>query len=245
MDSHQNHNLIKLSRLQIAILNAVETYGLDAIAVSCWPRFQSDYGVAVCSLMGQLNTLGLIASCEGDIPSAAGMLALHAITGGDIVTLMDLVTVDPQDDSILLWHCGPTSPELADNRGTGMRSLWLFDQDQKPPTGLANDMVLKPGRATVVGFSADFHQLLTMEGDINNRKPSYRGSRGWLENVKIAGQSARVPDVVQTLMHNGYQHHYPLAYGSLTSAALELAAWLNIQPVEKQNYTNHLIRGEW
>lgn len=239
-DQRMAPQLEKLSRLEIAYQHAADNLGLDAVAVSCWPRYQSDYGVAVCSLMGQLNTSGLIAACEGDVPSAAGMLALHYMSGGDVVTLMDLVTVDEKDDSVLLWHCGPTSPVLADNRGTRMQSLWLFDQDQKPPTGLHNDLVLKPGQATVMGFTPNFESLLVLDGEIDNQKPSYMGSRGWFKNFSVASQSASAPELVQTLMSSGYQHHYPLAYGQLSPAALELAAWLGIRPIEKQPYTDFL-----
>ena len=240
-DSKLSSHLNKLSRLQIVLQQASDQHGLDALAVSCWPRFQSDYGVAVCSMMGQLNTIGLIASCEGDIPSAVGMLALHYMTGGDVVTLMDLVTVDENDDSVLLWHCGPTSPSLADSRGTRMQSLWLFDDGKTPPTGLHNDLVLKPGQATVTGFTADFQQLLVLGGEIDNQKESYTGSRGWFKNLNVAAQKASVPDLVQTLMVSGYQHHYPLAYGDLTSVSLEMAAWMGIKPIKKTNYTDHLI----
>jgi hypothetical protein len=241
-DQRLGLHLEKLSRLELAYQQAAGNLGLDAVAISCWPRYQSDYGVAVCSLMGQLNTHGLVAACEGDVPSAAGMLALRYLSGGDVVTLMDLVTVDEKDDSVLLWHCGPTAPALADDKGTRMQSLWLFDQDQKPPFGLHNDLVLKPGQATVMGFTPDFEQLLVLDGEIDNQKPSYMGSRGWYRNIKIGAEPASVPDLVQTLMQSGYQHHYPLAYGSLMPAAMEMAAWLGIAPIQKQLYTDYLVQ---
>jgi hypothetical protein len=242
LDTQLVPQLEKLSRLKLAYQQAADDLGLDAVAVSCWPRYQSDYGVAVCSLMGQMNATGLVAACEGDVPSAAGMLALRYLSGGDVVTLMDLVTVDENDDSVLLWHCGPTSPTLADDKGTRMQSLWLFDQDQKPPTGLHNDLVLKPGQATVVGFTANFENLLVLEGAIDNQKSSYVGSRGWYRNIRVGAESASVPEVVQTLMKSGFQHHYPLAYGNLMPAAMEMAAWLGIEPIQKQTYTDYLVR---
>jgi hypothetical protein len=92
-----------------------------------------------------------------------------------------------------LWHCGPTAPALADDKGTRMQSLWLFDQDQKPPFGLHNDLVLKPGQATVMGFTPDFEQLLVLDGEIDNQKPSYMGSRGWYRNIKLAQNPPACP----------------------------------------------------
>ncbi len=74
-----------------------------------------------------------------------------------------------------------------------MQSLWLFDQDQKPPFGLHNDLVLKPGQATVMGFTPDFEQLLVLDGEIDNQKPSYMGSRGWYRNIKLAQNPPACP----------------------------------------------------
>jgi L-fucose isomerase-like protein len=190
--------------------------------------------------MGQLNEGGLIAACEGDVTSAAGMLALRHLSGGEVITLMDLSAVDETDDSVLLWHCGPTAPSLADDRGVRMQSLWLFDGYGGGGIGLHNDLVLRPGQATVFGFTTDFERVLVLDGRLDNRKPGYVGSGGWLRDLRLNGEAATVPDLIETLMGSGYQHHYPLAYGDLSGAALELAAWLGMRPIEAQRYRPYL-----
>ena len=233
-------HLLELAKLQIGFETLIEEEALDAVAISCWPRFQVEPGVAVCSLVGQLNTLGLVTACEGDVPSAVGMLALHHLTNGDIVTLMDLVSVDPADDSILLWHCGPTSPKLANDKGVRMDSLWLFDDDQGGKMGLHNDLVLKPGEVSVLGFTPNLDGLLTMTGQIDPDKPSYKGSRGWLKQIRIKGKLVDTGSLVETLMATGYQHHYPLAYGNLTNAAIEMGTYLGIPAVDPQPYSDYL-----
>lgn len=232
--------LDKSGRVLGALERMAEVRGFHAAALSCWPRFQSEYGLAVCSVMGQLNTEGLIAACEGDVTSAVSMLLLRCLTNGDIVTLMDLVSIDPEDESILLWHCGPTAPALADEHGVNMQSLWLFDGPDGETTGLHNDLVLKPGAASVVGFTTDFDEMLIMEGEIDNLKPSYMGSRGWFRDLRLNAESVTTLEFVQTLMHAGYQHHYPFAYGQLGKAALEYCAWAGIKPIETQAYTPYL-----
>jgi len=236
-DESQAPALLKSGRVNLALQQTAEEHGLRALAVSCWPGFQTDYNFAVCTVMGQLNTRGLVAACEGDVPSAVGMLALHYLTNGSVVTLMDLATVDPTDESILLWHCGPTSPELADTRGARMQPLWLFDGPAGQRTGLHNDLVLKPGEATVLGFSADFDHLLVLAGTIDNTKPSYVGSRGWLKSLRLNTEPVKTADLVQTLMASGYQHHYPLAYGDLSEAGLELSTWLGMTPIPVERYS--------
>jgi len=235
-----NEHLEKLSRLQIAYLQIAEEEGINAFAISCWPRFQADYGVAVCSLLGELNTLGVPAACEGDVPSAVSMLALSLISSGTVTTLMDLVTLDPADDSVLLWHCGPTSPLLADQRGVRMGSLWLFDQQGGTPIGLHNDLTLQAGRVTVGGFTADFEKVLVFQGEIDPHKPSYRGSRGWLKNIQMRKKPLRALDLAETLLSSGFQHHYPVIYGEVEEAFLEMAAWANILEIKPIEYSTHL-----
>ncbi len=232
--------LSKSGRTSVALSDLAEENNLQALAVSCWPRFQTDDQLAVCSVMGHLNTTGLIAACEGDVISAVSMYALHCMTNGDVVTLMDLVTVDPEDESILLWHCGPTSPTLADDKGTRMESLYLFDGANGERTGLHNDLVLKPGKGAVLGFTVDFDRMLVLDGLIDNTKPSYNGSRGWLKKLKLNGEPISVASLVQTLMVSGYQHHYPFAYGDLADVGMELCGWLGIPPILAEKYTHYV-----
>lgn len=232
--------LEKSARTHLAVIKLAEEYGFEAVALSCWPQFQSDYGLAVCSVMGHLNTTGLIAACEGDLTSAISMLTLRYLTGGDVVTLMDMVTVDQEDESVLLWHCGPTSPVLADDQGAALKPLWLFDGPEGEQTGLHNDLVLKPGSATVLGFSTDFNYMLLLGGRIDNSKPSYRGSRGWFKDLKLNEEATSTSDLIQTLMVTGYQHHYPFAYGNLSNSGQELCGWLGINPLPTESYTNYV-----
>ena len=245
LDSSQDEALDKSGRVYLAYKDIAETYNLDALAVSCWPRFQSDYQLAVCSVMAMVNAEGLIAACEGDVTSATSMLALKYMSDGNVVTLMDLVTLDEEDQSILLWHCGPTAPALADEKGVRMQPLWLFDGYEGDPIGLHNDLVLRPGKATVMGFTTDFERMLVLDGEFDNTKPSYVGSRGWFRSLHLNGESIEVRDLVQTLMGSYFQHHYPVVYGGYVSACLELATWLGVSPIAQVPYkpfvTSHLI----
>ncbi|GIV63888.1 MAG: hypothetical protein AB1457_12920 [Chloroflexota bacterium] len=239
-NEHLVGHLEKLARLQVAYAQFVQEEGLSALAISCWPRFQSDYGVAVCSLLGQLNTVGVPTACEGDVPAAVSMLALSLLGNGAVTTLMDLVTLDEDDNSVLLWHCGPTSPLLADERGVRMSSLWLFDQSNAQPVGLHNDLILKGGKVTVAGFTADFEKALVLEGEIDPQKRSYKGSSGWLKQIHMRGKRLGTLDLAETLLSSGFQHHYPLVYGRLENAFLEMAAWADIAEISPLNYTTYL-----
>jgi L-fucose isomerase-like protein len=224
------------ARFQAAFHLLVEENELDAAAVSCWPQFQTDRHLGVCTLLGQLNDDSIVTACEGDIPGALGMLSLHLLSLGKITTIMDMVTIDPADDSVLLWHCGPTAPSLSDENGVAMQSLWLYDSDPHAPLGLHNNLRLKPGPATVLGFHPDFEHFLTFEGTLDNKKPSYVGSSAWMRDFHMDGKPAGCLDIVQTIMESGYQHHYPLVYGSYEKAAHDLARLLEITKFNGSSY---------
>lgn len=228
--------LQKSARVHEAIVRMGEEYGFDAVGLSCWPQFQADYDLAVCTVMGHLNSRGMVAACEGDLTSAISMLMLRCLTNGEVNTLMDLVSIDASDESVLLWHCGPTAVELANEDGATLQPLWLFDGPEGHQVGLHNDLILKPGRGTVLGLTTDFNGMLVLEGEIDNAKPSYLGSRGWLTDLHLNGVSVSTLDLVQTIMASGYQHHYPFAYGSLSNAGLELCGWLGIEPIRSHPY---------
>lgn len=233
--------LDKAGRIYVAYQDLAAEHELDALAVSCWPRFQSDYHFAVCSVMGQMNTDTLVAACEGDVTSAVSMLALKYLSGDGVTTLMDLSALDESIESVLLWHCGPTSPALADERGVRMQSLWLFDGYGADPIGLHNDLVLKPGAATVMGFTTNFARMLILDGVFDNSRESYVGSRGWFRQLRLNTEPISVRDLVQTLMASHFQHHYPVVYGQLAETCLELAAWLGVAPIRRQHYTPYLV----
>ena len=33
----------------------LKKYGYDAVAISCWPKFQDDYLFSVCAVVGEIN----------------------------------------------------------------------------------------------------------------------------------------------------------------------------------------------
>lgn len=241
IDTGLDAALNKSASVFAAVDSLVKEHNLDAVAISCWPRFQESMQVAVCSVVGALNASGLVAACEGDLTSAVSMLALSYLNQSAVVTLMDLVTIDDQDDSLLLWHCGPTAPQLADEGGVFVRSLWLMEGDKGDKVGMANDLVLAPGEATIFGFTPDFSHVLVIKGTLDNQKPGYRGSRAWMRDLQINEKKADMRDVIETILASGYQHHYPLVFGNCSAAALELAAWLNIHPIPLHPYQDGLF----
>lgn len=236
------------ARFAIAYEEFVTKYGYDAIAVSCWPKFQDDFLFSVCDVVGELNDRGVPTACEGDLTSAISMLLLHYLSD-DITTLMDLSAVDPADNSVLMWHCGPASKRFCsehkftyslnysgkDHKGA--------DLDHAVGTGIVRDMVFDPGKATIARLTGEMDQLFISTGVFQDgSKESYCGSRGWLGELKLNCESISSTDFFNTIMVSGFQHHFPIVMGDYSEELMEVASWLGLNKIEKIPYANYLQR---
>ena len=234
-------------KLYLAYKRLVEENGYDAIAVSCWPKFQDDYKYSVCSTLGMLNDDKIVAACEGDLMSAISMLALQEMSD-DSTTLMDFGAFDEDDDSLLMWHCGPSSKRFCERNGYRLGDNYSGMEHPKGKivgTGVVRDMVFDPGDATVFRFSGDMDGYLNLTGRfVGTDKPSPCGSRGWLKDIRLNGKKISAIDFTNTILSGGFEHHYAISWGNLSDEVAEMNKWLGIKPVRKISYENYLQDSE-
>ncbi len=223
------------ARVYRAFEDLVKENGYDAIAISCWPRFRKELGIVVCSVIGRLLENGIVAACEGDVDSAISMLMLHHLTDVQPM-LMDLSKPDFTDDTVLMWHCGSAPKRYADKNGV------LFDGHYKPGSRVTcmddirvsgvNNMYYQAQPVTVARFTDNYRSMLIFTGDfVDKADHSYDGSRGWVGNMTMDGESLSALDLVNTIMARGLQHHFPIVAGHVEEEVREIAAWLDVEPV--------------
>lgn len=240
-DHSQSKALEKTARVYQSVMALAEEHQFVGVAMSCASKFQSDFGLDICTVIGHLNTQGIIAVADEDAASSVSMLLLRWLSNGDPVTLLQVLSIDHSDQSVLLWNSGSTTPVMADERGMHLQAAQLMEGPSGRRSGLHNDLVLRPGPGTILGLMPNMDKMFILEGSINPHKASYQGSRGWLKNLHLNLDPITTSEFVQTLMSSGFQHYFPFAYGSQSAAALELCAWLGIEPIKKQAYTSYLI----
>ncbi len=238
------------ARVYKAFSEFVEANGYDALAVSCWPKFQQAFKLpfSVCSVVAKLNDNGIATACEGDLPSAVSMLLLKYISG-DETMLMDLSSFDEADETVLMWHCGPASKRFAGERGytLGVNYTGLPHEKGKEPNccGIAREMVFRPQHVTIARITGECERMFVAEGDfIDYDKKSYFGSRGWMGNIKLNGETISVRDYINTILVKRFQHHYPIVGGNYSNEVMEAAAWLGMKTVEKVTYKDYLQNEE-
>lgn len=230
-------------KMYLAYKKLVEENSYDAIAISCWPRFQDDFKYSVCSTIGMLNDDKIVAACEGDLMSAISMLMLQDISD-ESTALMDFAAYDTTDDSILLWHCGPATQKFCKQNGYNLSdnfSGMKHEPGKICGTGVVRDMVFDPVDATVFRFSGDMSGYINLSGRfMGNVKDSNCGSRGWMNQLKLNGQDISAQDFTNTILSGGFEHHYPIALGHYSDILAEVCAWLDIKPIKKILYKDYL-----
>jgi len=233
------------ARVVYALRDTSEERSLDSLALRCWPEFQSDFhGLGPCAAVAWLNETGLPTSCEGDVPGAVSMLALHHLSEAP-TTLMDLVAVNDDDATIQLWHCGPTAPSMSGPEGARLIHHPTLDRDKPadtPRSGAAVDLRLARGPATVLRFSGSASDAFLLSGEVTDGPSAgYTGSRAWVTSMRIDDQPVSVGDLLETIVYHGLPHHYPIALGDWTAAARELCMWAGIRALPRISYRDHLV----
>jgi L-fucose isomerase-like protein len=232
----------KSARVFLALRDFSREGGFDALALSCWSRFQEIFGIAVCAAMSRLNEQGIVTPCEGDVTSAVMMLAMNAMGGGKSA-LNDLVAFDESDQSLNLWHCGVAPGCWADesgvkwenhfNIGRHRGSCWEGD-------GVVADMRFAPGPVTVAALNNDFDNLFILTGGLMERKAGYAGSSGWMNNLRLNGRPTSLMDLLNTIVVRRVNHHYPSARGDLTNELNEFASWARIRVLDSVDYRPYM-----
>lgn len=230
-------------KMYLAYKEFVEKYHYDAIAVSCWPKFQDDYKYSVCSVLGMLNDDGIVAGCEGDLMSVISMVALQDISE-ESTALMDFAAFDQSDDSVMLWHCGPATKKFCEKNGYTLDENYSGMEHPKGKivgTPVVRNMVFDPNKVTVFRFSGDMVGYLNLTGEfMGDVKDSNIGSRGWMNNLKLNNKPIKSLDFTNTILSSGFEHHYPVCLGDYGEVITEMNKWLGIKPVREIKYENYL-----
>mgnify|MGYP006923216407 CR=1 FL=1 len=220
----------------------------DALAVSCWPKFQDDYLFSVCAVVGEINDKGVVCGCEGDLTSTVSQLLLSYIAE-DITMLMDLSAMDETDNSIMMWHCGPAAKRFCEKKGYSYSLNYSGkdhegrDLDHAVGTGITRDMVFDDDVYTIARLTGESNKMFLASGVMQDgSKASYNGSRGWLGQLKLNRKDISALDFFNTIMVHGFQHHFPMVKGDYTEEVMEVMAWLGLEGLEAVPYENYLQR---
>lgn len=224
-DKVTDEEVVKNARLYLSLKKISKKYNIDAYAIKCWPEFSEYYGIGVCSCLSFLSTDGIISACEGDINGAVTMI-INYLLSSEVPFFCDFITYDEDKNTGIVWHCGAASETLCKSNCSGKLCLHgSIDGGNKK--GVTYEFPLKDGPVTFCNFGEgkNGHRLLVTTGNAFDTQQIIKGNP---LNVKF---DCSVKELVDTIIYNGFSHHYVLVHSDTYRELIELCKWLDIEVI--------------
>ena len=209
-------------RLFCALEDVQKNSNANGLAVRCWPETFTEYGCAACGPMAMMNQKCVPSACEADVYGSFSSLLLQAIAD-EPVWMADLVDLDFDNNTGVFWHCGLAPLSMCDPEATPEATIHT---NRKMP--LLHQFPLKPGEFTIARLSQarGEHKLVIGRAEFVRAPMAFTGTSG----VAKLPQSAK--DFCTTIMDEGLEHHYAIAYGDHRDTLRAISASLDIPLLE-------------
>lgn len=169
----------------------------DVMASECWTSMPIAFGANPCLAMSILCDMGYIVTCESDIYGAiTNALLLCASRGKDKPTFGEFTVRNPwNDNSELLWHCGPFPYSVKDDN-CGAK---LFNTKPSFKT--------KDGEYTIARFQGDAGKYTLLGGNFKTCEgPVTFGTYMWAEFKNWS-------KIENKIINGPYIHHMSEVFG--------------------------------
>ena len=94
-----------------ALGDVLDDHDLDAVTVRCFDLL-GDPGTSGCLALANLNDEGIVAGCEGDVPSTLAMLLVRYLLDRPS-WMANPASVDVESNRLVLAHC-TVAPSMVD-----------------------------------------------------------------------------------------------------------------------------------
>ncbi len=215
-------SLAQSLRLNVGLRSLIRDRGWAGVATRCWPETFTEFGGAACTPMALLNEDGTPGTCEADVYGNITGLILGWLAES-AAFVADLVHLDRDTNTGVLWHCGLAPFEMADPESVPHATI---HSNRKMP--LLSEFPLKPGRVTIarVSQSNGQHRMVIGGGDMVRAPLAFSGTAG------VVRFDRSVDAVMSTVMGEGLEHHFGIVYGDVRNELHALANLLTIATVD-------------
>lgn len=222
VDTVDQESLERSLRLYLGLSSLAEERNWAGVATRCWPECFTEFGGAACIGNSLLTSQGIPGCCEADVYGDLTALLLQEVA--ELPPFVaDLVDIDRETNTATFWHCGLAPRELAPD---GVRPVATVHSNRKKP--LLNEFPLRPGDVTIMRLSQsqNEHRMFIATGEILDTPLPFSGTSG------VARLNGDVDIALDTVMANGLEHHYGIAYGDHRDGLYAYAADLGLGVIE-------------
>ena len=222
LDTVNATELDRSLRLKSALDRLREEGGYSAFAVRCWPETFTEYGGAVCGPVSMMVERRVPCACEADVYGALTSLILQEAAGAPAF-LVDLVDINAEDGTSVVWHCGQAPISMHDPQ---VQPRAAIHSNRRMP--LLYEFPLKPGRVTLarVSQARGEQKLVVAGGEMLRASLPYSGTSGTLRT------DASAETMLETVIGSALEHHMALVYGDCRDTLKDIAASLKLPVIE-------------
>ena len=208
--SYPDEKLDNIARLGVAIDMLIEEYNLSAIAVRCWDEFVTQYNIAPCLVLSDLNERGISAACELDVNNAIMMHALCLASDKPVMLLDVNNNYGDYPNKNIMFHCSAVPASFFEGE-TWISEHLMFKKSYGEGTGvgIVNGKI-KTGKVTVATAKTENGVIcgFVTGGNLTNDKidKDFFGTGVVFENPKLE-------EIFKYMCENGYKHHVAIAQG--------------------------------
>lgn len=212
--------LLRFAKLSKAFQDFVNERHIDALASRCWPDFFEAYKAPVCAVLSLLNDRLVPAACEADVNGALSMLVGVRLTERPCF-FGDPVSMDEEENTITFWHCGTGACSLADKK-SGVKAGIQFARKMGPTVEYA---AMPCEQVCILRIGKDRsgnYRMLVIRGEALDKPQQFSGTTAV---IRIAPP---VRATVSSLVKEGWEPHYAIAYGDCADTLAVAAEMLGI-----------------
>ncbi len=231
-------------RYYLSLRNICRDRNIKAVAFDCATKLAPLKAMTGCLVNSLLNSSGIVTGCEGDMVSTISSYILRLLSGKPTL-VSDMAAYDEKDQSVLMWHCGSAPMELADDNGVTCRNVYRSEfargtdlEDLGPITSL----IYKSGPVTVFRLTGEADSFYYFTGSMFEGKKSWYGNRGWVKDLKFYKEPIAVKDLINTILVNSIQHHYPMVLEDVGDYLEELTYWLDLEKLPEKKWQRYLYK---
>ncbi|MDE6442034.1 MAG: hypothetical protein K2L12_04705 [Clostridia bacterium] len=186
--------LLKAACIRDALYEIVKEHNLNGLTIRCFDLLSSLKSTG-CLALAELNTKGVVGTCEGDV---AAMLSMHIATliSGQSCFQANPSRMDTQNNTIVFAHCTAPFDMLED---------YSFDTHFESGIGVAVKGKMKKQQVTLFRLSQDLKKFFVSGGVICNTLNESNLCRTQI-NVKL-------DKPVTELLTNPCGNHHIIIYG--------------------------------
>ena len=150
------------NRIYGALRGIVEQYCLQGLTIRCFDLLTAVHNTG-CIALARLNSKGIVAGCEGDVPAMLSMMIVQSLLGVSGFQA-NPASINPETGEMLFAHC--TIP-------FNMVERYELDTHFESGIGMGIRGYMKEGPVTIFKVSGDLSRCFVAEGQLvrNQAKP--------------------------------------------------------------------------